>query len=143
MAVLDEQNHESVWSSTKTTWRCGMRSHGWGGQPPADADEARARILAATRSRLTAAGSTSTSEIADILGVTRQTVYRYFPTTEDLLDAAAMDAVADLQDQLVQHVVDRLADGRGDAADAVVEVAAYVYAPLRDDPALNRLLAPG
>jgi len=120
-----------------------VRSHGWGGRPPTDADEARVRILNATRTRLTEAGTTSTSEIADVLGVTRQTVYRYFPTTQDLLDAAAMDAVADLQDQLVQHVVDQLADGSGDAADAVVEVVAYVYEHLRDDPALNRLLAPG
>jgi len=120
-----------------------MRSHGWGGRPPADATEARGRILTATRARLTAAGTTSTSEIAEVLGVTRQTVYRYFPTTEDLLNAAAMDAVADLQDQLVKHVVDHLADGSGDAADAVVEVVAYVYEHLRDDPALNRLLAPG
>jgi hypothetical protein len=31
----------------------------------------------------------------------------------------------------------------GDAADAVVEVVAYVYEHLRDDPALNRLIAPG
>ncbi len=121
-----------------------MRSHGWSGQPPVDADEARARILTATRARLTAAGTTSTSEIADVLGVTRQTVYRYYSTTEDLLNAAAMDAVVDLQDQLVQHVVDRLADGSGDAAEVVVvEVVAYVYEHLRDDPALNRLLAPG
>ena len=120
-----------------------MRSHGWGGDPPADAAEARTRILAATRERLTAAGTTSTSEIADVLGVTRQTVYRYFPTTEDLLDAAAMEAVVELQDQLVKHAVDRLADGSGDAADAIVEVVAYVYEHLRDDPALNRLVAPG
>jgi AcrR family transcriptional regulator len=120
-----------------------MRSHGWSGRPPVDADEARTRILTATRARLAEAGTTSTSEIADELGVTRQTVYRYFPTTEDLLNAAAMDAVVDLQDQLVQHVVDHLADGSGDAADAVVEVVAYVYEHLRDDPALNRLIAPG
>jgi AcrR family transcriptional regulator len=120
-----------------------MRSHGWGGRPPADAVEARARILTATRERLTADGSTSTSEIADALGVTRQTVYRYFPTTEDLLDAAAMDAVADLQDEQVRHAADHLADQSSDAADAVVEVVAYVYEHLRDDPALNRLLAPG
>jgi AcrR family transcriptional regulator len=120
-----------------------MRSHGWGGQPPADADEARARILSATRARLTAAGTTSTSEIADILGVTRQTVYRYFPTTEDLLDAAAMDAVVELESDLVAHTVEHLADMSGDAADAVVEVVAYVYENLRDDPVLNRLIAPG
>ena len=120
-----------------------VRSHGWSGRPPADADEARERILSATRSRLTAAGTTSTSEIAELLGITRQTVYRYYPTTEDLLDAAAMDAVSDLQDQVVKHASNDLADGSGDAADALVEVVAYVYEHLRDDPALNRLLAPG
>ena len=120
-----------------------MRSHGWGGRPPADSGEARARIISATRARLTAAGTTSTSEIADVLGVTRQTVYRYFPTTEDLLDAAAMDAVVELESDLVEHVVEHLADRSGDAAEAVVEVVAYVYENLRDDPVLNRLVAPG
>ncbi len=120
-----------------------MRSHGWGGRPPADAVEARARIISATRARLTAAGTTSTSEIADVLGVTRQTVYRYFPTTEDLLDGAAMDAVVELESDLVEHVVEHLADRSGDAAEAVVEVVAYVYENLRDDPVLNRLVAPG
>ncbi|RNL62086.1 TetR/AcrR family transcriptional regulator [Nocardioides marmoriginsengisoli] len=120
-----------------------MRSHGWGGEPPADADEARARILAATRARLAEAGTTNTSEIAEAIGVTRQTVYRYYPTTEELLNAAALDAVADLVDQLAVHVRKHLVATSGDAADAVVEVVAYVYEHLRDDPALNRLIAPG
>jgi len=119
-----------------------MRSHGWGGRPPADSVEARSRILAATRTRLTSAGPTNTSEIAEELGVTRQTMYRYFPTTDDLLDAASMDAANDLQEHLISHVVDHLG-GSGDAADAAVEAVAYVYEHLRDDPALNRLLAPG
>lgn len=120
-----------------------MRSHGWGGERPADAEEARARILAATRDRLAAAGTTSTSEIAEVLGVTRQTVYRYYPTTEELLNAAALDAVAEMTDQLVRHVQQHLVATSGDAADAAVEVVAYVYEHLRDDPALNRLIAPG
>ena len=46
----------------------------------------------------------STSEVAEILGVTRQTVYRYFRSTEELLNAAAMDAVTELESQLVEHV---------------------------------------
>lgn len=120
-----------------------MRSHGWGGQPPADAAEARARILAATRQRLSEAGTTSTSEIAEILGVTRQTVYRYFPTTDDLVDAAALEAMAELVDQLVDHVRGHLEEVGADPAAAVVEVVAYVYENLREDPALNRLIAPG
>lgn len=120
-----------------------MRTHGWGGRPPRDDAEARERILRVARDRLAAAGTTSTSEVADLLGVTRQTVYRYYATTGDLLDAAAMDAVADLQDDLVKHVTQHLADTGGDAGDAVVEVVAYVYEHLRDDPVLNRLIAPG
>ncbi|MET3961731.1 AcrR family transcriptional regulator [Marmoricola sp. OAE513] len=120
-----------------------MRTHGWRGQPPSDADEARARILTATRTRLSEAGTTSTSEVAELIGVTRQTVYRYFPTTGDLLNAAAADAVIGLEAQLIKHVVEHLARTGGDAADAAVEIVAYVYEHLRDDPALNRLMAPG
>jgi AcrR family transcriptional regulator len=120
-----------------------MRTHGWGGQPPRDDAEARERILRATRSRLAEFGTTSTSEVAEDLGVTRQTVYRYFATTDDLLNAAAMDAVAELQTDLVKHVTRYLAKTGGDVGDAVVEVVAFVYEHLRDDPALNRLIAPG
>ena len=120
-----------------------MRTHGWAGQPPRDDAEARRRIVRAARNRLVEVGTTSTSEVAEILGVTRQTVYRYFATTEDLLNAAAMDAVADLTAELVGHVARHLARTGGDAGDAVVEVVAYVYEHLRDDPALNRLIAPG
>ena len=120
-----------------------MRTHGWGGDQPRDDDDARRRILTATRSRLAEPGNTSTSDVANLLGVTRQTIYRYYPTTEDLLNAAALDAVAELQDQLVEHVRRHLAATGGDAGDAVVEVVAYVYEHLRDDPALSRLIAPG
>jgi AcrR family transcriptional regulator len=120
-----------------------MRTHGWGGNPPSDDAEARRRILAATRARLAEAGTAGTSDIATILGVTRQTIYRYYPTTEDLLNEAALDAVADLMDHLIDHVRRHLAATGGDAGDAVVEVVAYVYEHLRDDPALSRLIGPG
>ena len=69
-------------------------------------------------------------------------IARYFPTTDDLLNAAAMAAVVELQHDLTADVRRHLAAG-ADAADAVVEVVAFVYEHLRDDPALNRLLAPG
>jgi AcrR family transcriptional regulator len=120
-----------------------MRAHGWAGSPPSDAVEARARILGTTRERLAEFGNTNTADVAEQLGVTRQTVYRYFPTTEDLLNAAATEAVAELTADLVEHVRDHLAATGGDAGDAAVEGVAYVFEHLRDDPALNRLLAPG
>jgi AcrR family transcriptional regulator len=99
--------------------------------------------LAAARKRISETGTTSTSEVAELVGATRQTVYRYYPTTEDLLTAAALDAVADLVDQLVEHVRQHLLATHGDAAEAAVEVVAYVYEHLSTDPALNRLIAPG
>ena len=120
-----------------------MRTHGWAGRPPTDDAEARSRILAAARARLAEAGSTSTSEVAELLGVTRQTVYRYYRSTEDLLNAAAMDAVGELMSDLIEHVRRHLAETGGDAADGVVEVVAFVFEHLRDDPALNHLIAPG
>ena len=120
-----------------------MRTHGWSGRPPRDDGEARARILGAARRRLAEAGSTGTSEVAEILGVTRQTVYRYFRSTEELLNAAAMDAVTELESRLVEHVRRHVQTTGGDAGDAVVEVVAFVFEHLRDDPALNYLIAPG
>ena len=120
-----------------------MRAHGWAGSPPTDALEARGRILTATRDLLSSFGTTSTAEVADRLGVTRQTVYRYFSTTEDLLNAAATEAITALTTDLVDHVRSHVAATGGDAGDAAVEGVAYVFEHLRDDPALNRLLAPG
>lgn len=123
-----------------------MRAHGWGGLPPDSPDQARARILQVARAGLVDQGSTSMSEVAGRLGVTRQTVYRYYPTTEDLLNAAALDAIAQLVDDLVDHVQAHLARvpvGAGVAAEAAIEVVAYFYEHLRDDPALNRLIGPG
>lgn len=120
-----------------------MRAHGWAGRPPSGAEEARARLLTATRERLAESGTTSTADVAEHVGVTRQTVYRYFPTTEDLLNAAATEAVAELTTDLVEHVRSHVAATGGDAGDAAVEGVAYVFEHLREDPALNRLLAPG
>src|SRR5690348_13256545 len=106
----------------------------------ASSDDARARILAATRARLAESGNANISEVAEAIGVTRQTVYRYFPTTEHLVDAAALDAVAELTGRLGEHVRRHLARTGGDAGDAAVEVVAFVYEHLRDDPALNRMV---
>jgi AcrR family transcriptional regulator len=109
----------------------------------ASADEARVQILAAARSRLAEAGSTNISEVAEDLGVTRQTVYRYFPTSDHLVDAAALDAVAEMTERLGEHVRRHLDRTGGDAGDAAVEVVAFVYEHLRGDPALDRMVAPG
>ncbi|MGH3474563.1 MAG: TetR/AcrR family transcriptional regulator, partial [Aeromicrobium sp.] len=68
-----------------------MGHHGWQGNPPRTEDEARQRIIAATTSCVERLGSTKTtvSEVAAELGVTRQTVYRYYPSHAELLGAVA------------------------------------------------------
>lgn len=68
-------------------------------------DEARARILAATRDVIDRRGpATSIADVARELEVTRQTVYRYFHSTEELLAATAVDAVGALLDRMSERL---------------------------------------
>ncbi|MBW0012448.1 helix-turn-helix domain-containing protein, partial [Mycobacterium sp.] len=93
-----------------------MRRHGWSGDIPADDDEAVNRIISATRKAIDERRTVSVSEVAATLGVTRQTIYRYFPTQEALLGATALSSV--------DGFLDRLAARLGSIADppeAVVE----------------------
>ena len=93
-----------------------MRTHGWSGSAPvsddetelsfspntdASDDEAIARILAAASKAIDARGADfSIADVARTLGVTRQTVYRYFPSTDALLVAAAVHAASGFLDRL-------------------------------------------
>lgn len=82
-----------------------MRTHGWGGRPPNTDAEAKARILAATRTTIDRRGtSTNIADVARELAVTRQTVYRYFHSTEELLAATAVDAVGALLDRMQERL---------------------------------------
>ena len=102
---------------------------------PADDDEARQRILAAAQALLDERPdrAPSISEVAGRLSVTRQTVYRYFPSTESLLVASVSDGVEDFLDGIAQHL-----EGVHDAADAVVEGIAHTIEQIhrRSDLAL-------
>ena len=120
-----------------------MRTHGWAGALPRDEDQARERILTATRRFMSAGETPGIAEVARAIGISRQTVYRYFGTTEELLDAASLAAVADLVEQLSAHVGDFLRSPQVDHADVLVDVVVWVHQRLRDDPVLVRLLSPG
>ena len=97
-----------------------MRTHGWSGAKPASDEEAIARILAAAGKAIEERGADfSISDVARSVGVTRQTVYRYFPSTEALLVAAAVRAVDGFLQRLADHVA-----GITDPADAVTEAVA-------------------
>ena len=71
------------------------KRRGWGGDPPATDDEAAQRIVATAVELIAETGAAITiADVAESLGVIRQTVYRYFPTADELMRAAAIASVA-------------------------------------------------
>jgi len=116
-----------------------MRTHGWSGATPADDDEAIARILDATKRRIDRSGKDfGISDVAKDVGVTRQTVYRYFPSTEALLFATSVSEVAPYLDSLTRHV-----RKIHDPAEVVVEGIAHTLERLPHERYLSLLLTPG
>ena len=116
-----------------------MRTHGWSGSAPATDEEAIARILDAASKAIDARGADfSIADVARTLGVTRQTVYRYFPSTDALLVAAAVHAASGFLDRLAAHL-----QGITDPADAVPEAVATALEWLPEDKHLGLLIKPG
>jgi AcrR family transcriptional regulator len=72
------------------------------------------------------------------LGVTRQTVYRYFPSTDALLLASAQRAATDFLDRLTEHL-----RGVTDPVEAVAEGIATALEWLPKDKHIGLLLMPG
>jgi AcrR family transcriptional regulator len=116
-----------------------MRTHGWSGATPADDDEAIARILDAARHRIDLSGKDfGISDVAKDLGVTRQTVYRYFPSTEALLFATSVAEVGPFLDHLATHL-----RKIHDPAEAVIEGIAHTLERLPHERYLSLLMTPG
>lgn len=116
-----------------------MRTHGWSGSAPATDEEAIARILTAAGNAIDERGADfSIADIARTLGVTRQTVYRYFPSTEALLVAGAVHSAGDFLDRLATHL-----RGITDPVDAVTEAIATALEWLPKDKHIGLLIAPG
>jgi AcrR family transcriptional regulator len=117
-----------------------VRRHGWQGDLPTSDDDAIRRILDATRTCIDRRGDdVSTTDVARELGVTRQTVYRYFRTTYDLLTATAIDASAAFLDGVEAH----LGDTPLAPAEAVVEGIAHTIEQLPQEPYFKLLFTPG
>ena len=113
-----------------------MRSRGWAGATPASDEEAIARILDAVDDVVAEHGAAlRVADVARRLGVTRQTVYRYFPNADALLMASSMRAVNGFLDQVVNQV-----RGVTDPVAAVVESVSFGIDNLTGDPQLENLL---
>ncbi len=114
-----------------------MRSHGWAGNTPASDEEAIERILDAADSIINERGSAMRiADVARTLGVTRQTVYRYFSGTEALLVATAMRSADGFLGHLATHV-----SGITDPIVAIVEGVAFAIEQLASDNQVEFVLS--
>jgi AcrR family transcriptional regulator len=78
----------------------------------------------------------SIADVARKLGVTRQTVYRYFPSTDALLAAAATRAASGFLERLAEQVA-----GITTPAEAAVEAVATTLEWLPEDNRVGLLLS--
>lgn len=114
-----------------------MARHGWGGRPPASDAEARQRIVDATARCIDRHGAAKTtlSDVANELGVTRQTVYRHFARISDIIGEVAAQGAEAFVDRLVAHL-----QGTSDPAEAVVEGMIFCVRTIPTEPRLSLLL---
>lgn len=83
-----------------------MRTRGWQGRAPSTEEEARDRIVAAARRCVDRHGArkTTLADVATELGITRQTVYRYFTGMPAILYAVGHADAETFFDELAKHV---------------------------------------
>jgi AcrR family transcriptional regulator len=117
-----------------------MRKRGWQGEPPADDTEARERIITSAMRCIDRYGParTTLSDVAADLGVTRQTVYRVFPSTQNLFWAVSVAAADAFVDRMVARVRDLT-----DFAEMLVECVAFTVERLPQERYLSLLLVRG
>jgi AcrR family transcriptional regulator len=116
-----------------------MRSRGWSGNAPATDEEAIDRILDVADAIIAERGSAvRIADVARTLGVTRQTVYRYFPSSEELLLASGVRTADGFLDQLADRT-----SGLTEPAQALVEGVAFAVETLADDPQFANVLRNG
>ncbi|MBF6519199.1 TetR/AcrR family transcriptional regulator [Nocardia farcinica] len=112
------------------------RRRGWGGSPPDSDEEATRRIVATAVDLIARTGAEiSIADVAESLGVIRQTVYRYFPSAEALMKAAAIASVDGFLDRLAAHVA-----GLGDPVEAMTEGVVFTLTEVRRTPHLGILI---
>jgi AcrR family transcriptional regulator len=114
-----------------------MGYHGWQGNPPGTENEARRRIVEAATACIDRVGlaKTSLSDIATEAGVTRQTVYRYFPSLADILTAVAVAGAEEFAERMEHHLA-----SFGTTAEVAVESVVFAVRTLPDEPYLGLLL---
>lgn len=116
------------------------RRKAWNGTPPRDAAEARRVLLDVARECVERLGLTkaSLSDVAEGAGVTRQTVYRYFESTDDLFRSAAVLASGGFHERLRRRAM-----RRESLAERLVENLVFCVIEIPKDPHLHALTTTG
>lgn len=113
------------------------RRRGWAGSPPSSDEEASRRIVGAAVELIGRTGAeVNIADVAESLGVIRQTVYRYFPSSDALMRAAALSSVDGFLDRLAERV-----GGISDPVDALTTGVVYTLSEVRGTPHLGILLS--
>ena len=114
-----------------------MGHHGWQGDPPRTEELARKRIIAAATRCVERMGvpKTTLSSVAEEVGVTRQTVYRYFPNLADLLSAVAEPGAADFLERMKAHLTTA-----STPLGVITESIVFALDEIPRDPAIGLLL---
>ena len=117
-----------------------MGHHGWQGNPPRTEEEARQRIIAATASCVERFGpaKTTLSDVASELGVTRQTVYRYYANLGELLSAVAETGLQDFVERMERHL-----SGFTTPADVAIESVVWAVQAIPQERLIGALFQAG
>jgi AcrR family transcriptional regulator len=117
-----------------------MGYHGWNGNPPRTEDEARARIVAAAAACVEQFGpvKTTLSDVAAELGVTRQTVYRYYANLAELFGAVAQAGLDDFVQRMERHLAEFSAP-----ADVAVESVVFAVEAIPHERLIGALFQAG
>ena len=117
-----------------------MGHHGWQGNPPRTEEEARRRIIAAAATCVEQFGpaKTTLSDVANELGVTRQTVYRYYANLGELLSAVAETGLQDFVERMQRHL-----SGFTTPADVAIESVVWAVQAIPQERLIGALFQAG
>lgn len=114
------------------------RKEAWKGVTPESHAAARRHLLEVTQECIARHGfsKVTLSDVAEAAGVTRPTVYRYFGSAEELLNAAAVTASGGYLERMRARTA-RIAD----PVERVVETMVISISEIPDEPYLKELFA--
>lgn len=116
-----------------------MRTHGWGGSTPATDEEAIERILDAADEVIDVKAEDEEFHVAKVaraLGISRTTIYKYFPGTGALIEAVAVRSAVRFADRITEHVA-----GVTDPVEALLESLAFSIESLAEEKGIQLLFS--